>query len=304
MSQNDVISKYSYEPVEVVNVHGNEIHVFDKLDENRSDEVIEDFGNEWLKFKDFDLKEIDFIGSQYFDIVTDDMLKDAYAIDFGCGTGRWSKCIASKVKFIEAIDPSNAVYSAAQLLSDNDNVRVSKVGIESVPFEDETFDFGMSIGVLHHIPDTQKAMIDCVKKIKKGGHFYVYLYYNLENRGILFRSIFGVANMFREVTSRLPKFLKQIVCDLIAILVYFPLSRMALLLTKMGMEKLADRIPLAPYKDKSFMILRNDALDRFGTRLEQRFGKEEITTMMKNSGLSEITFGESMPFYHAVGKKI
>jgi SAM-dependent methyltransferase len=58
------------------------------------------------------------------------------------------------------------------------------------PWDDETFDFGMSIGVLHHIPDTKQALINCVKKIKKGGHFYVYLYYRFDNRGFLFKATF------------------------------------------------------------------------------------------------------------------
>jgi 2-polyprenyl-3-methyl-5-hydroxy-6-metoxy-1,4-benzoquinol methylase len=35
----------------------------------------------------------------------------------------------------------------------------------------EPFDFAMSIGVLHHIPNTQKAMNNCVKKVKLGGYF-------------------------------------------------------------------------------------------------------------------------------------
>lgn len=42
---------------------------------------------------------------------------------------------------------------------------------DNIPFNDETFDFGMSIGVLHHIPNTQKALRDCVKKIKMGDTF-------------------------------------------------------------------------------------------------------------------------------------
>jgi 2-polyprenyl-3-methyl-5-hydroxy-6-metoxy-1,4-benzoquinol methylase len=29
----------------------------------------------------------------------------------------------------------------------------------------------MSVGVFHHVPDTKKAMIDCVKKVKKAAIF-------------------------------------------------------------------------------------------------------------------------------------
>jgi hypothetical protein len=37
--------------------------------------------------------------------------------------------------------------------------------------------------------------------------------------------------------------------------------------------------------------------------LEQRFSKKQITAMMANAGLSEITFSVHAPYWHAVGKK-
>jgi hypothetical protein len=49
--------------------------------------------------------------------------------------------------------------------------------------------------------------------------------------------------------------------------------------------------------------MRTDALDRFGTKLEQRFTKKEIETMMVESGLKDIKFSDNAPFYCAVGIK-
>ena len=95
-------------------------------------------------------------------------------IDIGCGSGRWTDYFVDKAGFIEAIDPSDAVFVADKMLGTKNNVRITKASVDTIPWADETFDFGMSIGVLHHIPDTRQAMIDCVKKIKKGGYFYVY----------------------------------------------------------------------------------------------------------------------------------
>jgi hypothetical protein len=46
-----------------------------------------------------------------------------------------------------------------------------------------------------------------------------------------------------------------------------------------------------------------DALDRFGTRLEHRFTKDEIQSMMKISGLESITFSDSTPYWVALGFK-
>ena len=49
--------------------------------------------------------------------------------------------------------------------------------------------------------------------------------------------------------------------------------------------------------------MRTDALDRFGTQLELRYTKKEITIMMKKSELKDIVFSDSNPFWCAVGIK-
>ena len=46
-----------------------------------------------------------------------------------------------------------------------------------------------------------------------------------------------------------------------------------------------------------------DTLDRFGTKLEKRFTKAEISLMMIKSGLSDIEFSNSTPFWVAIGYK-
>jgi hypothetical protein len=49
--------------------------------------------------------------------------------------------------------------------------------------------------------------------------------------------------------------------------------------------------------------MRTDALDRFGTRLEQRFTKAEIESMMRRAGLQNIEFSAGTPYWCAVGTK-
>ena len=73
------------------------------------------------------------------------------------------------------------------------------------------------------------------------------------------------------------------------------------------MEKLnlnVSNFPLSSYKNLSFYTMRTDALDRFGTRLEQRFTRDEIKIMMENAGLENIKFSNSKPYWVAVGYKI
>ncbi len=296
---------YSKAPLKIVDGKHKKISVFNTDVENIDPEVVESFGEEWLKFNHFDERTINTIAAEYFDIITDQMVnKNTYAIDIGCGTGRWSKYLSKKAGFVECVDPSKALYAADLLLADADNVRLTQASTESLPFEDDTFDFAMSIGVLHHIPDTQKAMMDCVKKVKKGGYFYCYLYYSLDNRRWPYKAMFHASNLLRKGVSKMPAKLKKVTCDLLAITLYMPWVLTARLFVKLGLRKIARTLPLAAYENKSFFVIRNDSLDRFGTTLEQRFSKKEVITMMTNCGLSNIIVSNNTPYHHAVGQKI
>ena len=46
--------------------------------------------------------------------------------------------------------------------------------------------------------------------------------------------------------------------------------------------------------------MRTDALDRFGTRVEKRFTRKQISSMMEAAGFERIAFGDS-PWWCAVG---
>jgi ubiquinone/menaquinone biosynthesis C-methylase UbiE len=272
---------------------------------NIDSKVVEDFGEEWSKFNDFDDGLIRKMGDEYFDILPSELCnKRIKVMDMGCGTGRWTKYLASKVGFIDAVDPSKAIFVADGLLKDTPNVRLTKATSEALPFKDNSYDLVISVGVLHHIPDTLQAMKDCVSKVKHGGYFYTYLYYNLDNRGFLFKTIFAVANAIRKMVSSLPGKIKKIVCDVLAIVFYMPFVLLSRAFYAVRLTKAADKVPLAYYRNKSFFVIRNDALDRFGTRLEQRFSKEEIEGMMRQCGLSEICFSNNSPYWHVIGRKI
>ncbi len=56
----------------------------------------------------------------------------------------------------------------------------------------------------------------------------------------------------------------------------------------------------------SFSDYQHDALDRFGTSLEQRFSKAEITEMLDSAGfdISTLRFSELEPFWTFSVKKL
>lgn len=267
--------------------------------------TVDGFGDEWDAFDQTALPAEEHARrfDEYFGVFPFDTLPaGAEGFDLGCGSGRWAQMVAPRVGHLHCIDPSpKALNVARRVLAGRANVSFHEAGADDMPFPDASQDFGYSLGVLHHIPDTEAAMAACVRKLKPGAPLGVYLYYRFDNRPAWFRGVWKLSDLARQLISSLPFGARKAVAGAIALGVYLPLSRSAKMLEKSGVD--VAHIPLAYYRDTSFYTMRTDALDRFGTRLEHRFTQAEIRTMMTACGLEEIRFSDSAPFWVASGRK-
>ena len=272
---------------------------------NADGATIEGFGREWSTFDQSKVSQDDLksIFDDYFELVDLAALPaDAVIMDVGCGSGRWAQFAADYCKVMYLVDPSNdALDVARRNLSDFTNCEFIQASTEDLPVEDNSCDLVYSLGVLHHIPDTASGIRDCVKKLKPGAPFLVYLYYRFDNRPPWFRGLWWVSNLLRKLMSRLPFVMKRMMTDLVAIFVYFPLARISKLVEALGRNPAS--LPLSIYRDHSLYTMRTDSLDRLGTRLEHRFTRNEIQIMLEFAGLENITFRENEPFWCAVGYK-
>lgn len=305
MNKEQFETMFSRPWAKVTQTKNRSIYEFNIDDRNIDTVTVNSFGEEWQAFHGFAADEIERLGDEYFDIITPEMLnRSTTVLEVGCGSGRFLKYLSGKSRLAVGVDPGDAIYASDELLGPRANVALVKASANNLPFHSESFDFVYSVGVLHHIPDTLKAMQACVDKVKRGGYFFTYLYYNLDNRGFLFRLVFHLSSVLRKGISRLSGKPKRLLCDLLAIGLYMPFVGFSRFLKILGVkEAVRQKIPLYGYENKSFYIIRNDALDRFGTPLEQRFTKEQIRTMMEKCGLSDIVFSDNIPYWHAVGKK-
>jgi ubiquinone/menaquinone biosynthesis C-methylase UbiE len=269
---------------------------------NIDHDVVEGFGDEWLRFDQTEMTDEDTLRwfNAYFSVFPFERLpKNAVGFDLGCGSGRWSKMVAPRVGTLHCIDPSIAIDVARKNLSAYQNCVFHKAGVDDIPLRDHSMDFGYTLGVLHHIPDTLAGLTACVSKLKPGAPFLLYLYYAFDNRPLWYRTLWRLSGIARKVISRMPHGLRFVISQVIAFFVYWPLARLAKLMESLGIN--VQHFPLASYRNFGFYVMRTDALDRFGTRLEKRFTKSEIKSMMERAGLENITFSDAMPFWCAVG---
>jgi SAM-dependent methyltransferase len=276
------------------------------LNGNRDDSVIAGFGDEWSRFTQSALtdSERQLIFDRYFAIFPWSFFSsDSRGADFGCGSGRWASLAAPRVGHLICLDPSESALNVARgNLASNANVEFVLGDVQTNQIPVNSLDFGYSLGVLHHVPDTQAALTSCVSRLKQGAPFLLYLYYAFDNRPFWFRGLWKFSDWIRLGVSRLPYQLRYVVSQFIATLVYWPLARFAKIVERSGVN--ASNFPLSSYRDRSFYVMRTDALDRFGTRLEQRFTQNQIRAMMENAGMKRITFSEGEPYWCAVGYKV
>lgn len=269
---------------------------------NKHQPTIDGFGDEWERFDQTALSDTDLdeLFNAYFSIFPWHCLPEkSEGFDLGCGSGRWARLVAPRVGKLHCIDPSVAIAVARKNLFSLTNCECHQSSVDNIPVPNYSMDFGYSLGVLHHIPDTQAALVSCVAKLKPGAPFLLYLYYSFDNRPLWFRWLWQLTELIRGLVSRMPHYFRYILSQIIATLIYWPLARFAKLAENFGCN--VKNFPLAAYRRRAFYVMRTDALDRFGTRLEQRFSRIEIQRMMELAGLQGVVFSESVPFWCAVG---
>jgi SAM-dependent methyltransferase/glycosyltransferase involved in cell wall biosynthesis len=272
---------------------------------NIDEVVVSGFGDEWSRFdqttvSDSELREL---FDAYFDTFPWESLPpDAVGMDVGCGSGRWARYVAPRVGKLLCVDASRMAADVARRnLAGQPNAEVLVASVDDLPVPDASLDFAYSVGVLHHVPDTAAGLKSCAEKLKPGAPFLVYLYYAFDNRPLWFRFVWRLSNPLRFLISRMPHGLRYLLSQTLAALVYWPLARLSRALERLGLN--VEHMPLSYYRQRSFYVMRTDVLDRFGTRLEHRFTRAEIDSMLRDAGFEDIRFNNAPPYWCAVGTR-
>lgn len=273
---------------------------------NRSadDDVVARFDQEWHLFDDAGKSEHEIVFASYFDLVRPQDLAGArMALDAGCGAGRWALEVARRGVDVIAVDLGLSIEVAERNTRSTGRVLCVQADLAELPLQPQSMDFAYSLGVLHHVGDTKRALARLVDVLKPGRTMLIYLYYALENRSRPYRLAFRISDRIRRWTSTLPQPLLTSFATAVAALAYFPLARAARLLRQRGYPKLASALPLGFYADLSFRMMRNDSLDRFGTAVEKRYTRDSMRALLEDAGLADVAFSPDPPYWHAIARR-
>jgi SAM-dependent methyltransferase len=206
-------------------------------------------------------------------------------LDVGTGSGRHSFHAVLAGARVIAVDIGASIDVARRNLPAS--VLTVQADAEALPFEPASFDLVMSIGVLHHLPDTERALRSIARYAKPGGHVHVYLYWVPEQAWQ--RHVLSVVSALRRVTVHLPHRVLHALCYPLAVVLQVVFVAPYRVLRRWPRTaRLAAALPLKTYADYPFSVLVNDQFDRFSAPLERRFTADEVRAAMHGAGLEDV----------------
>lgn len=249
------------------------------------------FGEEWSEHGEV-LPEHRREFENYFDLADVSSLEQARVADLGCGSGRWATFVAPHCREIVLVDFSEAIFVARENLRAADNAAFVLGDVLDLPFGDDAFDFAYCLGVLHHLP--VDALDACRRLARLTPKLLVYLYYALDNRPAYYRALLRVVTGIRTRLAGIRSTKARAAISLaIAVGVYSPMAWLG----RVGGERVGRVVPLADtYAGMSVRRLRQDAYDRFFTRIEQRFSRADISTLTDT--FSDVSISDGLPYWH------
>lgn len=165
------------------------------------DDVIRDFGKQWTRFQSNDGYYAS--STMFADLLGPDVSPAEFAgttaADIGSGTGRIVNMLLNAgVRHVTAVEPSDAFLVLERNVAEaGDRVRLVRAPGDQLP--PGNYDFVVSFGVLHHIPEPDPVVARAFETLRPGGRIVVWLYGREGNE--LYLAVFSVMH---AVTKRLP----------------------------------------------------------------------------------------------------
>jgi len=212
--------------------------------------------------------------------LTPDQMSGKLVLDVGCGMGRFAEVASRNGGRVVGIDLSLASEVAARNLAQRENVTIFQADVFSLPFAPESFDYIYSIGVLHHTPDCEAAFKALPRLLKPGGTIGIWLYSG-------YNKWYRMSDLYRKVTTRLPKRLLHALCYGVVPLHYVDRALGSIPWIGKSMSA-AFRyvIPMSTYGNRHWRVL--DTFDWYSPRYQSKHTYEEVFRWMEDCGLDHM----------------
>jgi len=242
----------------------------------------ESFGFQWNVFSYmFEEYEKNFLN--YIKPLKPSFFKKKIVLDAGCGFGRHTYYAAKYGAEVIGFDLSDAVDAAKENCKEFDRVHIVQGDIYNLPFG-KSFDFIMSIGVLHHLPNPQRGFMKLVELLKSGDEIFAWLY---GREGRAFKTVV-LEGSIRKVTVSLPRQLLYYFCYLPASL-YHGTNLMYHLFNSNRLTRgIAGILPFKNYAKFPFKVKHADAYDFLGTPVNNYYSKEDCKRWAENARLRNV----------------
>lgn len=205
-------------------------------------------------------------------------LSGKLVFDAGCGTGRYSEVALKNGATVIGADLSYSIDVAFNNMRKYPNAHFIQADLMNLPFYENTFDFILSFGVLHHTPDAKKVFQSIAKLLKTSGKMSIFVYSSY-NKGIVYSSDF-----WRFFTTRMPKRLLYGL-SFISVPLYY-LYKIPLL---GNIGKMLFVIPM--WKNWRWRVL--DTFDWYSPKHQSKHTHWEVFEWFKKAGLSDIEIFEN-----------
>ena len=208
-------------------------------------------------------------------------LRGRLVLDVGAGSGRHSYEANRLGAKVVAVDVGDAIHVARRNLPAE--VATVQADAEELPFVDAAFDVVMAIGVLHHLPDPQRALNALARLVRPGGYVHIYVYWIPASAW--HRSLLRLVTAARRATTRMPRrLLRALSYPIAATLFGIFVIPYRITRREPSLHRVAEALPLKAYADYPFGVCVNDQFDRFSAPLEWRFTADEVQAMLEAAG--------------------
>jgi len=212
--------------------------------------------------------------------ISEKIVRGSVGLDLGCGCG-WDIFIMSKknpsVRII-GLDISEGVYVASKVNNESKNVNIAQASAANIPLKDEVCDFVYSFGVLHHMEDYERGLLEIRRVLKKGSPSFLYLYEDHSENPFKYAALKTITAA-RKITIRIPPRVLYFLSVLASPIVVLIFSCPAKILKRFAATyRFYEKIPFN-FGTHLFSV-SGDIYDRFSAPIEHRFNRQEIHRML------------------------